>query len=96
MLTTYTSHLPLPHMGPVLVRPAFQPRGRSTGQRSQLTCLAYIYRLITPIKPVYSEPLFVTVPVVIGTCMVLVGTEESVPVPPQEHNSIDITVSELQ
>ena len=33
------------------------------------------------IKPVYSEPLSVTVPVVIG--MVLVGTVVSIPIPPQ-------------
>ena len=38
---------------------------------------------MTLIKPVYSEPLSVTVPVVIITCTVLVGTVESVPVPPQ-------------
>jgi len=42
-----------------------------------------INRLITPIKPVYSEPLSVTVPVVISTCTLLVGMVESVPVPPQ-------------
>ena len=46
-----------------------------------LPCIYIIYRLITPIKPVYSEPLSVTVPVVICTCRVLVGTVESVPVP---------------
>ena len=40
-LATYTSPFP-PHMGPGSVRPAFQPRGRSTGQRSQFTCLIYI------------------------------------------------------
>ena len=75
----------LPHMGPGSVRPAFQPRGRSTGQHSQFTCLVYIYRLITPIKPVpvYSELLSIIVTVVIGTCTVLVGTVVSVPVPPQ-------------
>ena len=34
----------------------------------------YIYLLSAPNKPVYTEPLGVTVPVVIGTCTVLVGT----------------------
>ena len=43
----------------------------------------YIYLLIVPNKPVYTEPLSVTVPVVIGTCAVLVGTVVSVPVPQQ-------------
>ena len=45
----------------------------------------YIQLLITQIKPVHSEPLSVTVPVVIGTCTVLVGTVESIPIPPQKN-----------
>ena len=85
MLTTYTSPPP-PHMGPGSVRPAFQQRGRATGQRSQFTCLVYIstyHPNKASILSVYSQPLTITVPVVIGTCTVLVGTVESVPVPPQ-------------
>ena len=77
------SHLtpPPPHMGSRVGQPTFQSRGRSTGQRSQFTCPVYI-ATYHPIKPVHSEPLSVTVPVVIGTCTVLVGTVEYVPVPP--------------
>ena len=78
-----TPHLlPPPTHGSRVGQPAFQPSGQSTSQHSQFTVL-YIYLPMTLIKPVYSEPLSVTVPVVIGTCMVLVGTVESVPVPPQ-------------
>ena len=72
-LTAHTSPLPPPDMGSRVGQPAFQSCGRSN--RPALTIyLPCIYRLITPIKPVYSEPLSVTVPVVIGTCTVLVGT----------------------
>ena len=39
--------------------------------------ILYIYPAMTLRKPVYSEPLSVTVPVAIGTCMVLVGTVDS-------------------
>ena len=45
----------------------------------------YIYRVSTPTKLVYSEPLSVIVPVVIGTCTVLVGTVLPIPVPPHIH-----------
>ena len=83
MLTTYTSPLAPPHMGSLVGQPALQPRGQSTGLAHYLPAL-YIYRVITPIKPVYSEPMSVTVPVVIGICSVLVGTVESVPIRP--HN----------
>ena len=41
-LFTCTSPPPPPPMGPGLVKPAFKPCGRSTGQRSQFTCPVYI------------------------------------------------------
>ena len=43
----------------------------------------YIYPLIAPNKPVHTEPLSVTVPVVFGTCTVMVGTVVLIPVPSQ-------------
>jgi len=44
----------------------------------------YISPLLYPNKPVNTEPLSVTVPVIIGTGTVLVGTV-SILVPPQHH-----------
>ncbi len=64
-----------------LGQPACLHADGQTGQRSQFTCPVYI-ATYHPIKPVHSESLSVTVPVVIGTCTVLVGTVTSVPVPP--------------
>jgi len=83
MLTAHTSPLPPPHTGgPGAVNPHANPVDGQTSQRSQFTCPVYI-ATYHPIKPVHSEPLSVTVPVVIGTPTVLVGMVESVPVPPQ-------------
>ena len=84
----HSSHLtpPPPHMGSRVGQPAFQSRGRSN--RPALTIhLSCIYSHLSPNKArtVYSEPLSVAVPVVLGPCTVLVGTVESVPVPPQFH-----------
>ena len=82
MLTTYTS--PLPHTW-VLVR-SNQHSSHADGQLASAHNLPalYIYPLIAPIKPLFTEPLSVTVPVVFDTCTVLVGTVESIPVPPQQ------------
>ena len=86
MLTAHTSPLPPTHgvPGRSTSMPATDAShvGVQTNQRSQFTCPVYI-ATYHPIKPVHSEPLSVTVLVVIGTCTVLVGTVESVPVPPQ-------------
>ena len=82
MLTAHTSPLPPHTWGPGSVNQHASHVGGQTSQRSQFTCPVYI-ATYHPIKPVRSEPLSITVPVVIGTCMVLVGTVESVPVPPQ-------------
>ena len=46
----------------------------------------YTYPLIAPNKPVYTEPLSVTVPVVFGTCKVLVRKVVSIPVLQQNIN----------
>jgi hypothetical protein len=53
-----------------------------SGNRRQynIAVLAWVAILY---KPVYTEPLSITVPVVICTCMVLVGTIVSIPVLPQ-------------
>ena len=87
MLTTYTSPPPPTHGSASI--PA---RGRSTGQGSQFTCPVYIAAYVTN-KASYSVPLSVTAPVVIGTCMVLVGMVESVPVPPQVEILIFVSVT---
>ena len=67
-LTTYTSPLP----------PTHGVSGRSTSIPVMWTVkpasahnppVLYIYLLMSPIKSVHSEPLSVTVPVVIGTCV---------------------------
>ena len=65
-------------MGPGSVKPAFLPRGQSTASAHNLPVL-YIYPLITRNKPVYTEPLSVTVPVVFGTCTVLLSKIGSEP-----------------
>jgi len=84
-LYAHNLHLiPPPHVwGPGSVNQHSSHVDGQTGQHSQFTCPVYIYPRFTPIKPVHSEPLPVTKPVVISTCTVLVGTVESVPVPPQ-------------
>jgi len=84
MLTAHTSPLPPNTWGPGSVNQHSSHVDGQTGQRSQFTCPVYI-ATYHPIKPVYSEQLSVTVPVVIGTCTVLVGMVESVPVPPHFH-----------
>ena len=90
-LTTYTSPLPPPHMGPGSVS---QHSSHMDGQPASAhnSPVLYIYPPMTLINPVYSEPLSVTVPVVISTCTVLVGTVESVPVPPQHTFGFKMTV----
>ena len=86
-----TPHPSPPHTwGPGSVNQHASHVGSQTSQRLQFTCPVYI-ATYHPIKPVNSEPLSVTVPVVIGTCTVLVGTVESVPVPPQ-----DFTIYQLK
>ena len=84
MLTAHTSPLPPHTWGLGSVNQHSSHADGQTGQRSQFTCPVYI-ATYHPIKPVYSESLSVTVSVVIGTCTVLVGTVDSVPVPPQFH-----------
>ena len=78
-LYTHGSHLtPLPPTwGPGSVNQHAYHADGQTGQRSQFTCPVYI-ATYHPIKPVHSESLSVTVPVVIRTCTVLIL------VPPQE------------
>ena len=77
-LTTYTSPLPLTHGSRV-----GQTSIPATPASAHNSPVLYIYPLVAPNKPVYTKPLSVTVPVVFGTCTVLVGTVESIPVPPQ-------------
>jgi len=85
-LTTYTSSLPPPHMGPGSVRPAFEPRGWSTGQPSQFTCIVYI----STYHP--NKASILSTAVHYCTCsyryLALVGTVESVPVPPQPYSPL--------
>jgi len=81
-LTTYTSPLP-PHTW--VPGRSNQHSSHADGQpaRAYNLFVLYIYPLIALIKPVFTEPQSVTVPVLFGTCTVLVGTVESIPVPPQ-------------
>jgi len=88
MLTALTSPLPPHTWGPGSVNQHSSHVGGKTSQRSQFTCPVYI-ATYHPMKPVYSEPLSVTVPVAIGICTVLVGTIESVPVLPQNLGTIE-------
>ena len=86
-LYAHGSHLtpPPPTWGPGSVNQHAYHADGQTGQRSRFTCPVY-KATYHPIKPVHSEPLSVTVPVVTGTCTVLVGKVISVPVPPQPEN----------
>ena len=55
MLITCTSPHPPPHMGPGLVKSAFQPCGWSTGQHSKFTCPVYISTyLVVPLINQYT------------------------------------------
>jgi len=68
------SHLTPPHTwGPGSVNQHANHADGQTSQCLQFTCPVYV-ATYHPIKPVHSEPLSVTVPVVIGTRTVLVGT----------------------
>ena len=87
MLTAHTSPLPPHAWGPGSVNQHASHVGGQTSQRSQFTCPVYI-ATYHPIKPVHSELLSVTVPEVIGTCTVLVGTVESVPVQSHCYNLV--------
>ena len=95
MLTAHTSPLPPHTWGPGSVN-QHSSHVDSQPASTHNSPVLYIYPPMTPIKPVYSQLLSVTVTVVIGTCTVLVGAVEFVPVPPQVHITKIFTSTLLQ
>ena len=65
-LTTYTSSIP-PHTQVLGRLDQHSSHMDSQPASAHNSSVLYIYPPMTPIKPVYSQPLSVTVPVVIGT-----------------------------
>ena len=70
-LTTYTPHLP-PHTHGSRVGQTSIPATRTVNRPALTIYLSCIYLFIALKKPLYTEPLSVTVLAVFGTCMVLV------------------------